>query len=88
VTPRRCLTANGSVVHVTLDARYIWPTKAWEGHTICRRWGIAFILTDVPEANGGVIVGNNTDPVTCTRCIAALIRLGDAIDACIAGRSG
>jgi len=49
-----------------------WP--AWE--TLCGVPGVRQLSAD------------NTDPVTCTRCIAALTRLGDAIVACLAGRSG
>lgn len=40
------------------------------------------------ERTGDILRADNTDPVTCTRCLEALTRLGDAIDACIEGRSG
>lgn len=60
----------------TTETSGVHATWNWNSTTFCG------------EHSGDILRADNTDPVTCTRCLEALTRLGDAIDACIEGRSG
>lgn len=85
ITIRRCTTQRGAGIHATTEARFVWAVQAWDGRTLCGKL-IREVVTSVAGGDGPGFVPN-TSPVTCTRCLAALAEIGEAIAACIEGGS-